>query len=203
MGRSGGKWKNKEIDLLCFLFKKGMSRIDIAKRFNNRDAKSVTSKLSKLGLLNTNKMDYVRKTPLSGSSKLDLIMEVVCDYFKINKNTLSSLSRKIEILRPRQYCHKLAIEMTNFSLSTIGKNIGRKDHTTVLHSKKVINNLIDTDNEVRLTYAKLKKAYYLRNKKSDKHIVKIDDLIKKTKVNLKDINSKIVFNQLIKELNGT
>ena len=58
-------------------------------------------------------------------------------------------SRSIEYVYIRQLGHFFAKKYTNLSLSRIGFFIGRKDHATVLHSIKVINNYIQTDKKKR------------------------------------------------------
>lgn len=201
MSKRGKWWGDRETDLLVSLFEIGTPRKEIAKEIG-RDTKSINTKLSRLGIINLKHSNYGKKPALNGSKKLNLIMQVVCDHFEVNENVFFNKSRRREFVEPRQLAHKLAKELTIFSLATIGSEIGRKGHATVLHSIKTIDNLIETDIVVKDTYKKLKKDYFLKNKKSNKHVSESSKLIKSIKAKLPDIDSKIMFNQLIKDING-
>jgi chromosomal replication initiator protein len=80
---------------------------------------------------------------------VESIQKAVCDYFGIEVNALHSKTRKREIVQARQIAMYFSKSMTNSSLSTIGAKIGNKDHATVLHACKTINNLIETDKELQ------------------------------------------------------
>lgn len=89
----------------------------------------------------------VRKTQREIS--VDFIQKVVCDYFGIEVIDLQSKTRKREIVQARQIAMYFSKTMTTSSLSTIGSKIGNKDHATVLHACKTINNLQETDREFK------------------------------------------------------
>ena len=80
---------------------------------------------------------------------VDSIKENVCNYFGLPVDHLNSQSRKREIVQTRQICHYFAKKYTKLSLIQIGWDIGGKDHATVLHSIKTVNNLMDTDIKYR------------------------------------------------------
>lgn len=93
-----------------------------------------------------------------GPECIDIILEVVSDYYKIPVDAILMKTRKREVLLPRQICMTLSSMYTKASLAKIGMIIGSKDHATVLHAKRTIANLIDTDkifqrafNEIRQT----------------------------------------------------
>jgi chromosomal replication initiator protein len=73
------------------------------------------------------------------------IQKVVCDYFNIQLDQLQVKTRKREIVQARQVAMFFSKSMTKASLATIGSQIGGKDHATVLHACKTVNNLIETD----------------------------------------------------------
>ena len=73
------------------------------------------------------------------------IQKVVCDYFNIQMDHLQLKTRKREIVQARQVAMFFSKSLTKSSLATIGSQIGGKDHATVLHACKTVNNLIDTD----------------------------------------------------------
>ena len=76
---------------------------------------------------------------------IDYIQKVVCDYFDIPIEIMKSKTRKREIVQCRQLAMYFSKQMTKNSLAMIGKYCGNKDHATVLHACKTVNNLADTD----------------------------------------------------------
>ena len=76
---------------------------------------------------------------------IDYIQKVVSEYFGLPNDVLQTKTRKREIVQARQIAMYFSKSMTKSSLSTIGSLIGGKDHATVLHACKTVNNLIDTD----------------------------------------------------------
>ncbi|MAY83380.1 MAG: chromosomal replication initiator protein DnaA [Flavobacteriales bacterium] len=80
---------------------------------------------------------------------IDYIQKVVCDYFDLPIELLKSKTRKREVVQARQIAMFFAKKMTKSSLANIGMHCGGKDHATVLHACKTVNNLIDTDKRFR------------------------------------------------------
>ena len=80
---------------------------------------------------------------------IDYIQKIVCDYFNMPQEIINSKTRKREIVQARQIAMYFAKSLTKSSLATIGSQIGGKDHATVLHACKTVNNLIDTDKRFR------------------------------------------------------
>lgn len=76
---------------------------------------------------------------------VDYIQKVVCDYFNLPPDLLQSKTRKREIVQARQIAMFFSKSLTKSSLASIGSQIGGKDHATVLHACKTVNNLMDTD----------------------------------------------------------
>jgi chromosomal replication initiator protein len=76
---------------------------------------------------------------------IEYIQKVVCDYFNIPGDLITSRTRKREIVQARQIAMFFAKNLTKSSLATIGSQIGGKDHATVLHACKTVNNLMETD----------------------------------------------------------
>ena len=81
--------------------------------------------------------------------KLDItinkVKEVVSDYFNITTSDLVSKSRKRQIVQARQIAMYVTRNYINCSLSTIGSELGGKDHATVLHACNTVNSLMSTD----------------------------------------------------------
>jgi len=80
---------------------------------------------------------------------IDYIQKVVCDYFDMPIELLKSKTRKREVVQARQIAMFFAKKMTKSSLANIGMHCGNRDHATVLHACKTVNNLIDTDKRFR------------------------------------------------------
>ncbi len=63
----------------------------------------------------------------------EYIIEVVAEHFGISPEDIVSRRRNSELVQPRQICMYLCRHMTEESLQSIGKALGKKDHTTVIH----------------------------------------------------------------------
>jgi len=81
---------------------------------------------------------------------IEYISKVVCDYFNMPVDVLQAKTRKREIVQARQIAMYFSKSLTKYSLASIGAQIGSKDHATVLHACKTVNNLKDTDKNFRL-----------------------------------------------------
>ncbi len=88
---------------------------------------------------------------------IDYIQKVVCDYFDLPIELLKSKTRKREVVQARQIAMFFSKKMTKASLASIGAQCGGKDHATVLHACKTVNNLLDTDKRFRGYVADLEK----------------------------------------------
>jgi len=80
---------------------------------------------------------------------IEYISKVVCDYFNMPVESLQTKTRKREIVQARQITMFFSKSLTKYSLASIGAQIGNKDHATVLHACKTVNNLKDTDKNFR------------------------------------------------------
>lgn len=80
---------------------------------------------------------------------IDKVQKVVCDYFNISRDDLLSKTRKRQIVQARQIAMYMSRSLINCSLSTIGAEIGGKDHATVLHACTTVNDLMSTDKTFR------------------------------------------------------
>ena len=80
---------------------------------------------------------------------IDKVKEVVCEYFGISGEDLISRSRKRGIVQARQIAMYMSRSLMNCSLSTIGSELGGKDHATVLHACTTVQDLVSTDKSFR------------------------------------------------------
>ena len=77
---------------------------------------------------------------------MDKVQDVVCEYFNITRETLLSKSRKRNIVQARQIAMYMSRNLIGgCSLSTIGMELGGKDHATVLHACNTVSDLMSTD----------------------------------------------------------
>lgn len=83
----------------------------------------------------------------------DLVIETVVDHFnyKITAGDIKGKNRSRDIAYPRQICMYLCEKYTGLSLAAIGKALGGKDHTTVLHGAKKIKEDMENDENLRNT----------------------------------------------------
>ncbi|GAI50272.1 unnamed protein product [marine sediment metagenome] len=79
---------------------------------------------------------------------IDTIQRDICKYFSISLKSLLSKDRSKSIVLPRQIAMYLCRELTDSSLSKIGKKFGNKDHTTVLYAFSKISELLNQDREI-------------------------------------------------------
>ncbi len=79
---------------------------------------------------------------------IDLIQSLVCKFYKISKTEMLSSRRSRYLVRPRQIAIYLTKILTSKSLPEIGRDFSNRDHTTVIHSIKTIENLKKNDPEL-------------------------------------------------------
>ncbi len=90
---------------------------------------------------------------------IDYIQKVVSDYFQMDTTTLQSKTRKRHIVQARQLAMFFAKKLTKASLANIGSQIGKRDHATVLHACKTVDNLSLTDKQFRKYVEDLTKKF--------------------------------------------
>jgi chromosomal replication initiator protein len=88
---------------------------------------------------------------------IDYISKVVCDYFELPVEVLHTKTRKREIVQARQIAMFFSKNLTKHSLASIGSQIGDKDHATVLHACRTVNNLIETDKKFKSYISEIEK----------------------------------------------
>nr|WP_246814221.1 chromosomal replication initiator protein DnaA [Ferrimonas balearica] len=86
---------------------------------------------------------------------IDNIQKTVAEYYKIKVADLLSKRRSRSVARPRQVAMALAKELTNHSLPEIGDAFGGRDHTTVLHACRKIEQLREESHDIKEDYANL------------------------------------------------
>ena len=90
---------------------------------------------------------------------IEHIQKVVSDYFQMDVSTLQSKTRKRHIVQARQLAMFFSKKFTKASLASIGTKIGHRDHATVLHACKTVDNLAFTDKQFRKYVDDLNKKF--------------------------------------------
>lgn len=78
-----------------------------------------------------------------------LIIDVVAEHFGVKPEDIVSKKRNSEFVQPRQVVMYLCSKYTDNSLANIGKILGKKDHTTVIHGIKKITAELENSEELR------------------------------------------------------
>jgi chromosomal replication initiator protein len=98
---------------------------------------------------------------------IDLIQTVVCKFFKISKNEMLSSRRSRYLVRPRQTAIYLTKILTSKSLPEIGREFSNRDHTTIIHYVKTIENIKEKNPEMVDNINKLKNQILYNNKDNE------------------------------------
>jgi chromosomal replication initiator protein len=80
--------------------------------------------------------------------KIEEIQRIVARQYNVSRADLLSSRRTANVVRPRQVAMYLAKLLTLRSLPEIGRRFGGRDHTTVLHAVRKIENLVNTDSSL-------------------------------------------------------
>ena len=86
-----------------------------------------------------------------------LILDVVADHFHVSAADILSSKRQSEIVLPRQIVMYLCRDNGNFSLKTIGKFLGGRDHTTIIHGADKIQAEIEKNESLSSTIDTIRK----------------------------------------------
>lgn len=87
----------------------------------------------------------------------ELIIQVVADHFGITPLDIASQKRNKEVVYPRQIVMYLCQNMTDASLQEIGKYLGGRDHTTIIHGREKISGDLKNNENLANTIEILKK----------------------------------------------
>ncbi|MDE5666976.1 MAG: chromosomal replication initiator protein DnaA, partial [Clostridia bacterium] len=76
------------------------------------------------------------------------IINAVTTYYNITKADLLGKSKKKEIVIPRQICCYLMCELLSLPLISIGKELGGRDHTTILYSRDKVDDMCRVNDKI-------------------------------------------------------
>ena len=123
----------------------GLKRVLAYSRFNNVPVSIASAKDALKDLL----------AVLNRQISIDNIQKTVADYYKIKVAEMYSKKRVRSLARPRQVAMALAKELTPMSLPEIGEAFGGRDHTTVLHACRKVQQLLEADQGIARDHALL------------------------------------------------
>ena len=103
---------------------------------------------------------YLSGAWLAGPGPLGLhqIRNAVCAYYGVSAQDLMSARRTVRIIRPRHVLFYLAKVLTGCSLPQIGRFLGGRDHTTVLHGVNKIACLKHSDAQLAADIVAIRKT---------------------------------------------
>ncbi|WP_125141545.1 chromosomal replication initiator protein DnaA [Clostridium transplantifaecale] len=125
-----------------------LTKIVALSKLNKREITIELAEEALKDLISPNEMKEV--TP-------ELIIQVVADHFGITPLDISSQKRNKEVVFPRQIVMYLCRSMTETPLQAIGKYLGGRDHTTIIHGYEKIGNDMEKNESLRNTIEILKK----------------------------------------------
>lgn len=123
----------------------GLKRVMAYAKFNNMQLTVEAAKEALKDLL----------AVLNRQISIDNIQKTVADYYKIKPAEMYSKKRVRSLARPRQIAMALAKELTPMSLPEIGEAFGGRDHTTVLHACRKVQQLVEADHLIARDHALL------------------------------------------------
>jgi len=131
---------------------------DIA-RLISANVRELEGALSKISLLQSIRPDYelnfieienvlgkVSSKEKRKNLKPAEIIKKVCEHYKIKLSEIKSSTRVSNIALPRQICMYILNKEFGYKLEEIARLLGRKDHTTVMHARKKIQEKIENEN---------------------------------------------------------
>jgi chromosomal replication initiator protein len=94
-------------------------------------------------------------TPEAVRVRIEDILQIIGRHYSVSRADLLSPRRARSIVRPRQIGMYLAKKLTSRSLPEIGKRFGGRDHSTVLHAVRKIEDLLKSDEKLAREVAQL------------------------------------------------
>ena len=109
----------------------------------------------------------ILKDPISSISPQIIsdidVVSAVSKHFGVSQDQLRSKSRQKMTVLSRQVAMYLLREETDLSLSAIGKLLGGRDHSTVLHGHEKVSNLLENDINFKSTLLSIKDSLSIEN----------------------------------------
>jgi chromosomal replication initiator protein len=132
---------------------------------NIRELEGCLSKIQAYSLFGNHKisLELAKKVlldmfdaPSARRVTVDLVQRVVANHYQVTPSDLKSSMRNRKVTLPRQVAMYLVREMTNLSLPDIGRKFGGRDHTTVMHACKRVEQNQGKDLELQENLLKIR-----------------------------------------------
>jgi chromosomal replication initiator protein len=91
---------------------------------------------------------------------INVILDVICKYYKVTRDDLLGKKRSKEIAYPRQMCMYLITEIIPMPLSAVGELMGGRDHTTVMHGRDKIASDLKNNPAIKLALQEIRNLIY-------------------------------------------
>ena len=138
-------------DVLAFLVKNSDNNVrTLEGRLNSvifaskLHEEAITLKLASLAL-----QESINNAPQQEEVTSVSIQRAVCNYYSITKADLLGKNKRQELVRARQICTYLMCDMLSLPLVTVGKEMGGRDHATVIYSREKITELMRVNDTIR------------------------------------------------------
>ena len=95
--------------------------------------------------------------PKQGNMSMEIIQRVVAEDYHLTPNDLKGKKKSSGIVKPRHIAIYLCRELTEYSLTEIGQAFGDRDHTTILHSHRIIEEESRSDTNLYSALERLKR----------------------------------------------
>lgn len=137
----------------------------IAKNFksNVRDLEGALKKVNAVAIFNSQPINLelckeALKDVIVKTQQIDIenILRIVADYYKVSADEILSKQRTKKVIKPRQVAMWFSRELTSHSLIEIGLFFNGRDHTTVLHAIRNINEMIFLDSDLKKDISKIR-----------------------------------------------
>ena len=126
----------------------------VVKRYKYVLKKNSPSLYSSLGVDSV--VGWQKIGSMKGRIKFDKLLKILSSFYSQPIDQIISTSRKRELVVPRQmFCYITKFNMPNVTLKEIGKYLGNRDHSTVIHGIRTAGDLIETDKQFRQEYERL------------------------------------------------
>lgn len=119
-----------------------LKRVEAYAKFHKKEISVETAKESLKDIL----------VAQSRQISIENIQKTVAEYYRLKLPELLSKKRSRNIARPRQLAMSLTRELTTMSLPEIGSQFGGRDHSTVIHACKTVEELKKSDNSILTDY---------------------------------------------------
>lgn len=102
-------------------------------------------------------IDIIKDEYMNDYDKCYIILQCVCDYFKVDWRLIKDKTRARDVVIPRQFYQYFVKQYTNLSLKKIGQETGGRDHSSVIHSLNEVKEKCEVEKKYRETFENLEK----------------------------------------------